>query len=426
MISGHLSIRFGLRGPNLGVVTACTTSTHAIGIAMRTIQYGDADIVLAGGSEMATTRHGPRRLRPGQGAVDAQRCARRRPAAPGTRTATASCCSDGGGAMVLEELEHAKRRGARIYAELAGFGMSGDAHHITAPPEDGNGARRAMQTRTEGCGAESRAMCSTSTRMPRPRPLGDMAETLAIKGAFGEHAYKLAVSSTKSVTGHLLGAAGVVEAIFSTLAIRDQVAPPTMNLHDAGRGLRPGLRAAGGAQMRIDAALSNSFGFGGTNGTLAAAPLTPAEAPPWRHERAARSTSNPLRWRPQRAAVAGRALAGPLPGAAGQRGEGPLSHVSMLAALPRASLSWIRGRLHSTGHDGVRRAASCRHWKGTGAKQQRTPRSGHPCCRLQAAGSCTWATNSRWRSSRRCDPAGRRPAVPTRARSPAHCAFRQR
>jgi 3-oxoacyl-[acyl-carrier-protein] synthase II len=175
--------------------------------------------------------------------------------------------SDGGGALLLEELEHAKARGARIYAELAGFGMSGDAHHITAPPEDGNGARRAMEIALRDAGLNPGDVQYVNAHATSTG-LGDIAETLAIKGAFGETARKIAVSSTKSVTGHLLGAAGVVEAIFSVLAIRDQVAPPTMNLDEPGEGCDLDYVPKVARRMKIDAALSNSFGFGGTNGSL--------------------------------------------------------------------------------------------------------------------------------------------------------------
>jgi 3-oxoacyl-[acyl-carrier-protein] synthase II len=267
MISGHLSIRFGLRGPNLGVVTACTTSTHAIGIAMRTIQYGDADIVLAGGSEMATCALGLGGF--GQAkALSTRNDSPTEASRPWDKDRDGFVLADGGGAMVLEELEHAKRRGARIYAEVAGFGMSGDAHHITAPPEDGSGARRAMQAALRDAGLNTSDVQYINAHATSTE-LGDVAETVAIKGAFGEHAGKLAVSSTKSVTGHLLGAAGVVEAIFTVLAIRDQVAPPTINLHQPGEGCDLDYVPNTARRMRIDAALSNSFGFGGTNGTLA-------------------------------------------------------------------------------------------------------------------------------------------------------------
>lgn len=266
MISGHLSIRFGLRGPNLGVVTACTTSTHAVGVAMRTIQYGDADMILAGGSEMATCALGVGGF--GQAkALSTRNDAPTEASRPWDRDRDGFVLGDGGGAMVLEELEHAKRRGARIYAELVGFGMSGDAHHITAPPEDGNGARRAMQIAMRDAGLNPGDVQYVNAHATSTE-LGDIAETRAIKGAFGDAAGGLAVSATKSVTGHLLGAAGVVEAIFSTLAIRDQVAPPTMNLHNPGEGCDLDYVPLAARKMRIDAVLSNSFGFGGTNGTL--------------------------------------------------------------------------------------------------------------------------------------------------------------
>jgi 3-oxoacyl-[acyl-carrier-protein] synthase II len=266
MIAGHLSIRFGLRGPNLGVVTACTTSTHAIGLALRTIQYGDADIVLAGGSEMATTVMGLG----GFGQAKALSTRNGSPAEasrPWDRDRDGFVLSDGGGALLLEELEHAKARGARIYAELVGFGMSGDAHHITAPPEDGNGACRAMQVALRDAGLNADQVQYVNAHATST-PLGDKAETAAIRRAFGAAADHLAVSSTKSVTGHLLGAAGVVEAIFSVLAIRDQVAPPTMNLHNPGEGCDLDFVPLVARPMAIDAAVSNSFGFGGTNGSI--------------------------------------------------------------------------------------------------------------------------------------------------------------
>ena len=266
MISGHLSIRFGLRGPNLGVVTACTTSTHAIGVAMRTIQYGDADVVLAGGSEFATTIMGLGGF--GQAkALSTRNDAPTEASRPWDKDRDGFVLSDGGGALMLEELEHAKRRGARIYAELVGFGMSGDAHHITAPPEDGNGARRAMQAAMRDAGLNPADVQYVNAHATSTQ-LGDVAETLAIKGAFGDAAKQVAVSATKSVTGHLLGAAGVVEAIFSVLAIRDQVAPPTINLHAPGEGCDLDYVPLTARQMRVDVAMSNSFGFGGTNGTI--------------------------------------------------------------------------------------------------------------------------------------------------------------
>ena len=267
MISGHLSIRFGLRGPNLGVVTACTTSTHAVGVGMRTIQYGDADVILAGGAEMATCAMGVGGFCQAK-ALSTRNDSPTEASRPWDRDLDGFVLGDGGGEMVLEELEHARRRGAHIYAEVAGFGMSGDAYHITAPPEDGNGARRAMQAAMRDAGLDAADVHYVNAHATST-PLGDVAETLAIKGALGEAAPRVAISSTKSVTGHLLGAAGVVEAIFTTLAIRDQLAPPTINLHHPGEGCDLDYVPLTARQMRIDAALSNSFGFGGTNGTLA-------------------------------------------------------------------------------------------------------------------------------------------------------------
>jgi 3-oxoacyl-[acyl-carrier-protein] synthase II len=266
MISGHLSIRYGLRGPNLGVVTACTTSTHALGLAARCIQYGDADVVIAGGSEMATT---PMAV---GGFAQAQALSRRNdsPATasrPWDQERDGFVLGDGGGAMVLEEYEHARRRGATIHAELAGFGMSGDAHHITAPLEDGEGARLAMSNALRDAGLNPEQVQYLNAHATST-PLGDKAETIAMKRAFGEHAYKMAVSSTKSMTGHLLGAAGVVEAVFSVLALRDQVAPPTINLTTPDPDCDLDFVPNAARPMRIDVAMSNSFGFGGTNGTL--------------------------------------------------------------------------------------------------------------------------------------------------------------
>jgi 3-oxoacyl-[acyl-carrier-protein] synthase II len=266
MVSGHVSIRYGMQGPNLAVVTACTTSTHAIGLAARTIQYGDADMMVAGGAEMATTPLGLG----GFCAVKALSERNDDPARasrPFDRDRDGFVLGDGAGAMILEELEHARKRGARIYAELTGFGMSGDAYHMTAPQESGEGARLAManalhdaQTRPDQVDYVNAHATST--------PLGDKAETLAIKRALGDHAKKVAVSSTKSMTGHLLGAAGGVEAIFCVLAIRDQIAPPTINYENADPECDLDYVPNKARPMRIDVTLSNSFGFGGTNGTL--------------------------------------------------------------------------------------------------------------------------------------------------------------
>ena len=266
MIAGHLSIRYGLKGPNLGVVTACTTSTHAIGLAMRTIQYGDADVVIAGGGEMATTRCGLGSF--GQAkALSTRNDAPTEASRPWDKDRDGFVLSDGGGAVVLEELEFARARGARIYAELVGFGMSGDAHHITAPPEDGEGARLAMRNALRDAALNAGEVQYINAHATST-PLGDKAETVAMKRAFGEHANKIAISSTKSMTGHLLGAAGVVEAIFSVLAIRDGVAPPTINYQTPDPECDLDYVPNTARRMKIDVSLSNSFGFGGTNGSL--------------------------------------------------------------------------------------------------------------------------------------------------------------
>ena len=272
MLAGHLSIRFGLRGPNLGVVTACTTSTHAVGLAARAIQCGDADLIIAGGAEMATT---PTAI----GGFAQAKALSTRNDSPATASRPwdldrdGFVIGDGGGAMVLEEYAHAKRRGARIYAELVGFGMSSDAHHITAPPADGAGARLAMQNALRDAGLNPHEVQYLNAHATST-PLGDRAETAAMKQAFGAHAYKLAVSSTKSMTGHLLGAAGVVEAVFCVLALRDQVAPPTINYVTPDPDCDLDFVPNTARQMRIDVAMSNSFGFGGTNGTVILRRLT--------------------------------------------------------------------------------------------------------------------------------------------------------
>ena len=266
MVSGHLSIRYGLKGPNLAVVTACTTSTHAIGIAHRCIQYGDADFFLAGGTYLASTP-------PALGGFSTARALSARNDAPTAasrpwdKDRDGFVMGDGGGALVLEELEHAKARDARIYAEVVGFGMSGDAHHITAPLENGDGARLSMLAALRDARLNPEQIQHVNAHATST-PLGDVAETIALKRAFADHAYKLAVSGTKSMTGHLLGAAGAVEAILSVLAIRDQVAPPTINLEHPDAGCDLDYVPNTARQLIIDAVLSNSFGFGGTNGTL--------------------------------------------------------------------------------------------------------------------------------------------------------------
>ncbi len=266
MIAGHLSIRYGLKGPNLGVVTACTTSTHAVGLGMRCIQYGDADVMLAGGAEMSTTVTGLAGFSQAK-ALSQRNSAPQEASRPWDRDRDGFVMADGGGAMLLEELEHARARGARIYAELCGFGMSGDAYHITAPPDDGEGARLAMSNALRDAQVAPSDVQYLNAHATSTS-LGDKAETLAIKRCFGAHAHSLAVSSTKSMTGHLLGAAGVVEAILSVLALRDQVAPPTINLHNPDPECDLDYVPLTARRMPVDVAVSNSFGFGGTNGTL--------------------------------------------------------------------------------------------------------------------------------------------------------------
>jgi 3-oxoacyl-[acyl-carrier-protein] synthase II len=266
MLAGHLSIRYGLRGPNLGVVTACTTSTHALGLAARAIQYGDADVVVSGGAEMGTTPTAIGGFAQAK-ALSVRNDAPEKASRPWDRDRDGFVLSDGGGAMVLEEYELARRRGARVYAELVGFGMSGDAYHITAPPEDGAGAQLAMANALRDAGLNAHQVQYLNAHATST-PLGDRAETAAIKACFGDHARKLAVSSTKSMTGHLLGAAGVVEAIFCVLALRDQVAPPTINYDNPDPDCDLDFVPNAARAMPIDVAVSNSFGFGGTNGTL--------------------------------------------------------------------------------------------------------------------------------------------------------------
>jgi len=266
MIAGQLSIMYGLKGPNLGMVTACTTSNHCIGEAGRLIEYGDADVIVAGGSEAT--------LSPlGLGGFTAARALSTRNDDPATasrpwdKDRDGFVLGEGAGVVILEELEYARRRNARIYAELTGYGMSADAHHITAPCEDGEGAARCMANALKNAQVNPDAVDyinahGTST------PLGDLAETVAVKRAFGEHAKKIAISSTKSMTGHLLGAAGGIEAVFSVLAIHHQVAPPTANLVERDLACDLDYVPLKPREMRIRVALSNSFGFGGTNGTL--------------------------------------------------------------------------------------------------------------------------------------------------------------
>ncbi len=266
MISGNLSIKYGLKGPNFAIVTACATGTHNIGEAARVIQYGDADVMVAGGSEMATS---PTSL---GGFASARALSRRNddPAAasrPWDRDRDGFVLSDGAGVVVLEELEHARRRGAKIWAEFVGYGTSADAYHMTQPPEDGEGAARCMKSALRDARLEPEQIDyinahGTST------PAGDVAETRAIKRAFGEHAYRVPISSTKSMTGHMLGAAGGVEAIFSVLSLHDKVIPPTINLENADPDCDLDYVPQHARELDVRVAMSNSFGFGGTNATL--------------------------------------------------------------------------------------------------------------------------------------------------------------
>jgi 3-oxoacyl-[acyl-carrier-protein] synthase II len=267
MISGLVSIQYGYQGPNLAMVTACSTANHSIGEAGRIIEYGDADIMIAGGAEATVSPLG-------MGGFCAARALSTRNDDPATASRPWDVDRDGfvlgegAGILVLEEYEHAKARGARIYCELAGYGMSADAHHITAPPDDGHGAARSMTNALRN-GRLNAGDIDYINAHGTSTPLGDIAECTAVKRAFGEHATKLAVSSTKSMTGHLLGAAGGIEAVFTVLALRDQVAPPTANLVRRDPKCDLDFVPLTARPMKIAAALSNSFGFGGTNATLA-------------------------------------------------------------------------------------------------------------------------------------------------------------
>ena len=266
MIAGNLSIMYGYKGPNIAIVTACTTATHSIGNSARMIEYGDADVMVCGGAESCVTPlaiGGFAAAKALSGNNDNPETASR----PWDIDRDGFVLGEGAGVLVLEELEHAKRRGAKIYAELAGFGMSADAFHMTAPCDDGEGAARCMTNALKNAGINTTEVDyinahGTST------PLGDIAETIAVKRCFGEHSKKLAVSSTKSMTGHLLGAAGGVEAVFSVLAIHQHIAPPTINLVNQDPQCDLDFIPNTARDMNIKVALSNSFGFGGTNGTL--------------------------------------------------------------------------------------------------------------------------------------------------------------
>ena len=266
MISGNLSIMYGFKGPNLAIVTACTTATHCIGESARMIEYGDADFMVAGGSEATIS---PLTV----GGFSSARALSTRNDDPATASRPwdkgrdGFVLGEGAGVLVLEEYEHAKARGAKIYAEVAGYGMSADANHITAPCEDGEGAARCMNNALRNAGLNTDQVDyinahGTST------PLGDLAETIAMKRCLGAHAKKVAISSTKSMTGHLLGAAGGVEAVFSALAIHHQIAPPTINIFEQDEACDLDYVPNTARNMKIHVAMSNSFGFGGTNGTL--------------------------------------------------------------------------------------------------------------------------------------------------------------
>lgn len=266
MISGNLSIMYGMQGPNIAIVTACATGTHNIGEAARIIARGDADAIVAGGAEMATSPTG-------LGGFAAARALSTRNDDPTTasrpwdKDRDGFVLSDGAGVVVLEEYESAKKRGANIYAELTGFGMNGDAYHMTTPSEGGEGAKRCMALALKDARLNPEQVDYVNAH-GTSTPAGDRAETMAAKAMFGDHAYKLAMSSTKSMTGHLLGAAGGIEAIFTALAIRDQVAPPTINYTTPDPECDLDYVPNEARQMKIDIAISNSFGFGGTNGTL--------------------------------------------------------------------------------------------------------------------------------------------------------------
>ena len=266
MISGHLSIKYGLKGPNIAIVTACTTGLHCIGEAGRMIEYGDADVIIAGGAESTISPLG-------LGGFAAARALSSRNDDPATasrpwdKDRDGFVLGEGAGVMVLEEYEHAKARGAKIYAELLGFGMSADAHHMTAPLEDGDGARRCMIAAMRNAGVNADQVDYVNAH-GTSTPLGDVAETVAIKRALGDHAKNIVVNSTKSMTGHLLGGAGGLEAVFTVLAVHNQKSPPTINIFNQDPACDLDYCANQARDMKIDIAVKNSFGFGGTNGTL--------------------------------------------------------------------------------------------------------------------------------------------------------------
>lgn len=266
MISGHLSIKYGFKGPNLAIVTACTTGLHCIGAAARMIEYGDADVMVAGGAESTVSPLGV-------GGFAAARALSARNDDPATasrpwdKDRDGFVLGEGAGVMVLEEYEHAKARGAKIYAEVLGFGMSADAHHMTAPLEDGDGARRCMISAMKNAGIDADQVNYVNAH-GTSTPLGDIAETVAIKRALGDHASKVVVNSTKSMTGHLLGGAGGLESVFTVLAVHNQVSPPTINIFNQDPACDLDYCANTARNMSINIAVKNSFGFGGTNGTL--------------------------------------------------------------------------------------------------------------------------------------------------------------
>ncbi len=266
MVSGQLSIMYGLKGPNISIVTACTTGVHSIGHAARMIAYGDAEAMVAGGAEMATCPIGVAGFSAAK-ALSTRNDDPQKASRPWDKDRDGFVLGDGAGVLMLEEFEHAKARGARIYAELTGFGMSGDAHHMTAPPENGEGAALAMSNALNDAGLTAEQIDyinahGTSTKV------GDLAECRAVKSVMREHASKVMVSSTKSAIGHLLGAAGAVEAIFSILAIRDQSVPPTLNLDNPDNECDLDFVPHEARQAAVEHVLCNSFGFGGTNGSL--------------------------------------------------------------------------------------------------------------------------------------------------------------
>ena len=267
LASGHVSIKYGLKGPNHAVVTACSTGAHAIGDAARLIMWDDADVMVAGGTEAAVSRLGIAGFAAARALSTGFNDTPEKASRPWDKRRDGFVMGEGAGVVVLEEYERAKARGAKIYAEVTGYGMSGDAHHITAPAEDGNGGFRSMRAAIKRAGLKTSDIDYVNAH-GTSTPLGDEIELGAVKRLFGEDAYKLSMSSTKSAIGHLLGAAGSVEAIFSVLAIRDQIAPPTLNLEDPSDGCDIDLVPLKAKKRPIRHALSNSFGFGGTNASL--------------------------------------------------------------------------------------------------------------------------------------------------------------